>query len=174
MNTFLRSKIARVSPDGRTHATLNTLSRKSLSHPRARFLIVSLLLHALVPAAAGSRAVASCPDAQLRKRIVALKRSETPDGARFTLTSDSALDDYRSYAEGERLFVHVPRADLSSTRGELPPGRGFADLRVEQREDGLLISFRLQTGATVAVNQSFNRLDVVFVINEQMSRPRLV
>ncbi|HJU55324.1 MAG TPA: hypothetical protein VJ715_12155 [Pyrinomonadaceae bacterium] len=47
-------------------------------------------------------------------------------------------------------------------------------MRVEQREDGLLISFRLQTGATVSVNQSFNRLDVVFITNDEVSRPRLV
>ena len=167
MNTLLRPKTARVSPDRPTRATLNTLSPKSPGRLRARLLIVSLLLHALVPAVASSRAAASSIDVPQRKRVIALRRSETEDGARFTLTSDTVLDDYKSYAEGERLFVLVPRAALSSTRGEVTRGRGFADLRVEQREDGLLISFRLQTGATVAVNQNFNRLDVVFITNEQ-------
>lgn len=174
MNTLLRPKTARVSPDGLTRATLNTLSPKSHGRLRARFLIASLLLNALLPVVSSRvAAAASSPDVPTRKRVIALKRTETPDGARFTLTSDAVLDDYKSYAEGERLFVLVPRAALSSTRGELTHGRGFADMRVEQREDGLLISFRLQTGATVAVNQNFNRLDVVFIINEQLSRPRL-
>ena len=173
MNTLLRPKTARVSSNGQTRATLNTLSPKSPGRLRARLLIVSVLLHTLVPAVALSRAAASSVDVPQRKRVIALRRSETADGARFTLTSDSVLDDYKSYAEGERLFILVPRAALSSTRGEVTRGRGFADMRVEQREDGLLLSFRLQTGATVAVNQSFNRLDLIFVTNEEMSRPKL-
>ena len=165
MNTLLRPQTARVPSTDRTRAALDTPARKSTDRLRARLLIVSFLLHTL--AATGAPAVASSADVPPRKRLVVLRRGETQDGARFTLTSDSALDDYRSYAEGERLCVLVPRAGLSSTRGELGHARGFADLRVEQREDGLLISFRLQTGATVSVSQNFNRLDVVFVINER-------
>lgn len=148
MNTRLRPKTARAASADRT---------------RALILIFSLLLPAL-PATV-SPAAATPADATPRKRLVVLRRGETRDGARFTLTSDSPLDDYRSYAEGERLVVLVPRAGLSSTHGELAHARGFADLRVEERGGGLLISFRLQTGSTVSVSQNFNRLDVVFVIN---------
>ena len=173
MNTLLRPRHVRVLPDGLTRPAQNTLSPKSPRGPRARLLLISLLLNALVPAAVCPRAAASPADVPQRKRVVALRRSETPDGARFTLTSDSALDDYRSYAEGERLFILVPRASLASTRGRLAHRRGFADLRVEQREDGLVISFRLQTGATVAVSQTFNRLELVFITNEPAGRPRL-
>src|SRR5829696_6277090 len=115
MNTLLRPKTARVPPTRRTHAPLNTLSRKSHGRLRVRFLIASLLLHALLPAVP-SRAAASPMDVPASKRVIALRRSETSDGARFTLTSDSVLDDYKSYAEGERLFVLVPRASLSSAR----------------------------------------------------------
>src|SRR5215213_7453339 len=53
-----------------------------------------------------------------------------------------------------RVVVLIPRAGLSSTRGQLNHARGFTDLRVEEREADLLISFRLQTGATIAVNQN--------------------
>ncbi len=173
MNTLLRPKTARVPPTRRTHAPLNTLSPNSRGRLRVRFLIATLLVNVLLPAVP-SRAAASSSDVPRRKRVITLRRSETSDGARFRLTSDSVLDDYKSYVEGERLFVLVPRASLSSRRGELARGRGCADVRVEQREDGLLISFRLQTGATVSVNQSFNRLDVVFNTNDEMSRPRLV
>lgn len=156
MNTLLRPKTARAFPP--------ELTRKST----ASLLLVSLLLTAFA-----AQAAASSDLAPRKKRVVALKRTETPDGARFTLTSDSALDDYKSYAEGERLFVLVPLASLSSARGALARGRGFADLRLEEREDGLLISFLLQTGATVAVSQNFNRLELVFIVNEPASRPRL-
>src|SRR5215213_9230660 len=144
MNTLLRPKTA--------CAALDTPTRKSTGRPS--LLTISLLLLALAASAKGPRAAAATGDAPQRKRVVVLRRSETVDGARFTLTSDSVLDDYRSYAEGDRLVVLIPRAGLSSTRGQLNHARGFTDLRVEEREADLLISFRLQTGATIAVNQN--------------------
>lgn len=99
-----------------------------------------------------------------------LRRSDSPDGPRFTLTSDAPLDDYRSYAEGERLCVMIPQAALISTRNQ-ENGHAFADMRVEERDGDILLSFRLQSGATVAVNQNFNRLDVVFTTNERANQP---
>ena len=167
MNAFLRPKSARVPPCGRARFALDRPPRKYTW--RAGLLAVSLLLPALA-AAGDAPAAASAGDAPRPARVVALRRSETPDGARFTLTSDSPLDDYRSYAEGERLVVLVPRASLASTRGELAHARGFADMRVEQRPDALLVSFRLQAGATVSVSQNFNRLEVVFLVNEKLAR----
>jgi hypothetical protein len=101
-----------------------------------------------------------------RKRIVTLRRDDTAEGARFTFRSDSPLDDYRFYVEGERLFVLIPRCALIPAHRDAT-GRGFADMRVEERNDEVLLSFRLQPGATVAVNQNFNRLDVVFITNER-------
>ena len=166
MNTLLRPQTACVPPIEPDRASLYTPARKSAGRLRACLLAVSLLF-----AAPAAPADAASTDAPQRRRVVVLRRSETEDGARFTLTSDSPLDDYRSYAEGERLVVLVPRAALSSTRGELNHPRGFADLRVEEREAGLVISFRLQTGSTVAVSQNFNRLEVLFVTNEQPARP---
>lgn len=106
-----------------------------------------------------------------RKRLVMLRRNETPEGWRFTLTSDAPLGDYRSFAEGERVCVLIPQAAFVSTRGN-ESGRGFAEMRIEQRDENLMLSFRLQQGATVAVNQNFNRLDVIFMTNERANSAR--
>ena len=74
----------------------------------------------------------SIPASPRRRRLLALRRSETPDGVRLTLVSDAPLDDYRSYVEGERFFIHIPQAALISTQKN-PQGRGFADMQIEQR-----------------------------------------
>jgi hypothetical protein len=110
---------------------------------------------------------ASLPTNQQR-RILAFRRSETPDGVRLTLTSDTPLDDYRSYVEGERFFVHIPQAALA-IKQQNPQGRGFADLRIEQREDAIVISFRLQPGASVNIKQLFHQLHVIFYTNERQN-----
>jgi hypothetical protein len=102
-------------------------------------------------------------------RVVALRQRETKEGARLTLTSDAPLDDYSSYVEGERLFVLVPLTALAGAQGNWS-GRGFSDLRVEPRERDILLSFRLQVGASVHLRQHFNRLDIAFSVNEQESR----
>lgn len=113
-----------------------------------------------------SRALSSTPQ---RKRIVALRQSNTPDGSRLTVTSDSTLNDFSSYVEGERFFVLIPQATLTGAQ-QNGQGRGFADLRFEQRGDDVVLSFILQNGATVSFNQNFNRLDVVFITNEQANK----
>jgi hypothetical protein len=108
----------------------------------------------------------SIPANQRKKRILALRRSETPDGVRLTLVSDAPLDDYRSYVEGERFFIHIPQAAFINPQ-QNPQGRGFADMRIEQRDDDLVLSFRLQQGATVNIKQLFHQLHLVFYTNEQ-------
>jgi hypothetical protein len=104
------------------------------------------------------------------KRILAVRHNDLPDGARFTLTSDSQLDDYSSYVEGERFFVSVPQAVLINEQTELN-GHGFTEMRLEQRAEDVLLSFRLQQGATVNINQTFNRLDILFLTNERANKP---
>lgn len=108
----------------------------------------------------------SIPANSPRRRLLSLRRSDTSDGARLTLTSDTALDDYRSYVEGERFFVHLPQAALVNKQHNLQ-GRGFTDMQIEQRDDDLVLSFRLQPGATVNIKQLFHQLHVVFYTNEQ-------
>lgn len=104
-----------------------------------------------------------------KKRIAALRHSDTLEGSRFTVTSDSPLNDYSSYVEGERFFVLLPQATLMNPQKN-GGGRGFVDLRIEERDEDVLLSFILQPGATVNFSQVFNRLDVNFVTNEQANK----
>ena len=60
----------------------------------------------------------------------------------------------------------IPQAAFVS-QGRDESGRGFADMRVEQRDENVMLSFRLQQGSSVAVRQNFNRLEVVFMTNER-------
>jgi hypothetical protein len=175
MPTFLRALFVRtLSPDP-THALAPKLRRS----PRSRYaFLAALLLSALslngsaqalkpdsAPDIAAPAALAASHRTE-RKRLIMLRRHETQEGARLTLTSDAPLGDYRSFAEGERVCVMIPHAGFVSARGE-GNGRGFADMRIEQRDENVMLCFRLQQGATVGVNQNFNRLDVVFMTNEQ-------
>ena len=115
-----------------------------------------------------SNALATASQAKA-KRIVTLRHNDTMEGSRCTLTSDAQLGDYSSYVEGERFFVRVPQSTLVKTHGNAS-GRGFTDMRVEQSGDDVVISFLLQSGATVHLNQSFNRLEINFLTNERASK----
>jgi hypothetical protein len=181
MPTFLRSSnvytsiINSIHADASLRLRLTRLSRKTGLRAFIAFVLLLSLIAGtgaraavyhnsfslMIPRAAGSSL--SKPD---KKRILMLRRNESTDGARFTLMSDSPLDDYKSFAEGERVCVMIPQAAFVSTRNETT-GRGFTDMRIEQRDDDVMFSFRLQQGATVGVNQNFNRLDVVFITNER-------
>jgi hypothetical protein len=175
MPTFLRSSNVYTSAINSIHANTETRLRLTRCH---RAFTLSLLLFALISRASmqaasphgslsltASLAVSSLSKTY-KKRIIMLRRNESPDGARFTLMSDSPLGDYKSFAEGERVCVMIPQAAFIQTRSDAD-GRGFADMRIEQRDEDVVISFRLRQGATVAVNQNFNRLDVVFNTNER-------
>jgi hypothetical protein len=183
MPTFLRSLFVRTLSLNSTQALAQTRLRLIRSRRHRRAFVASLLLFALITsmdaqAAIGSRllrltnpaAVSSSPGMD-RKRIVMLRRNETPEGSRFTLTSDSPLTDYKSFVEAERVCIMIPQAAFVSARRD-ESGRGFADMRIEQRDENVMLSFRLQTGATVAVNQNFNRLDVIFMTNERANSAR--
>ena len=179
MKTFLRSLSARTPSTNHTHA----LSLKHMRLTRRRYLLGSLLLCA---ASTGTGAQTLKPDdapglttpvdyssshRPERKRIITLRRNETPEGARLTLMSDVPLTDYKSFAEADRVCVMIPQAAFVSALKDVS-GRGFAEMRIEQRDENVMLSFRLQQGATVAVNQHFNRLDVVFITNERANSAR--
>ena len=112
--------------------------------------------------------LSSSPWAQ-NKRIITARHNDTAEGSRFTLTSDSQIDDYSSYVEGERFLVQVPQAVLIGEQSDVS-GRGFADMRIEQRAEDVVLSFRLRQGATVSIGQNFNRLEVVFLTNDRTNR----
>lgn len=118
----------------------------------ALLLFVCLGLFALTPGAA-----------QLRnqRRITALQLGEAAEGSRVTVVSDSPLNDYEAFRRGDRFYVKIPLADFTSA---LPHFRanGFEDVQVQKAGDGLIVSFKLQPGASARVDQRGNRLDVIF------------
>lgn len=124
----------------------------------ASLCAVALLLCAAAPAVAQT----------VKKRVVTVRGGDTQEGSRLILMADSPLDDYSSYAEGERVFVVIARSSLAGARSSAR-GRGFYDMRVEQKGEDVSISFMLRQGATVRIGQSFNRLELTFFTNEQSS-----
>lgn len=97
------------------------------------------------------------------KRLIAPHLLDAPEGARVQVASDTPLNDYTSRLEGDNFYVLIPRASASFS--EMPAaGHGFTSARVEQHEDAVVLSFRLQAGASVTVSRGFNRLDVIFKI----------
>jgi hypothetical protein len=95
----------------------------------------------------------------LEKKNVSLIRStETADGSRITITSDAPLNDYSAYRSGDRYYIIIPDADAPRAGGLR--GRGFEDVQVSRRGNGVVISFKLQPGANARTEQRFNRIDV--------------
>ena len=96
-----------------------------------------------------------------QKRITALQLGYAAEGSRVTIVSDSALSDYEAFRRGDRFYVKIPLAEFKSA----PPhccASGFEDVQVQRVGDSLIVSFRLQPGATARVDQRSNRLDVIF------------
>jgi hypothetical protein len=118
----------------------------------ALLLCVGLVLSALTPAEAQSKS---------QRRVTALQLGDAPEGARVTIVSDSAINDYEAFRRGDRFYVKVPQADSASSLPHLRAD-GFEDVQVQKVGDGLLVSFKLQPGATARVDQRANKLDVVF------------
>lgn len=101
--------------------------------------------------------------AQLKnqKRVTALQLGEAAAGARVTIVSDSALNDYEAFRRGDRFYVKIPLAEFAAAQPTFR-GNGFEDVRVQKVGDSVVVSFKLQPGATARVDQRSNRLDVIF------------
>jgi hypothetical protein len=79
------------------------------------------------------------------------------------------LNDYEAFRRGDRFYVKIPLADLSSSLPHLRAD-GFDDVQVQKVGDSVVISFKLQPGASARVDQRSNRLDVIFSSPNRMSR----
>jgi hypothetical protein len=101
--------------------------------------------------------------AQLRnqRRVTAIQLGGASEGSRVTVVSDSALSDYEAFRRGNRFYLKLPLADLASVAPHFR-GDGFEDVQVQKTGDGLIVSFKLQPGASARVDQHGIRLDVVF------------
>ena len=98
-----------------------------------------------------------------QKRVTALQLGDAAAGARVTIVSDSALNDYEAFRRGDRFYVKIPLADFSAATPNFR-GNGFEDVRVQKVGDSVVVSFKLQPGATARVDQRSNRLDVIFSV----------
>jgi hypothetical protein len=96
------------------------------------------------------------------KRLMGLRSGLIGEGSRISVASDQPLSDYSAYRSNERFYIIIPHANASSLQSNVS-GPGFTDAQIEQRGDDVLISFRLETGASASVTQKFNRLDVLFI-----------
>ena len=141
--------------------SLNSIVRNNKRRGLVALSFVGLILLALVPGAA-----------QLRnpKRVIALRLGEAAEGSRVSIVADGALNDYEAFRRGDRFYVKIALADFTS----LPHLRadGFDDVQVQRVGDDLIVSFKLQPGATARVDQGSNRLDVVFSSPNRVLRTR--
>ncbi len=138
---------------------MKTNSLQSMFENRWRSIVAMLAIVGLSCAIAGSGS------AQLKnqKRVTALQLGESPEGARVTIVSDSALNDYEAFRRGDRFYVKIPIADLAAAMPSLH-GNGFEDMRAQRVGDSVIVSFKLQPGTTARVDQRSNRLDVIFSV----------
>jgi hypothetical protein len=97
------------------------------------------------------------------KRLTRLRRTDVPEGSRISVVADAPLNDYVSYRRGDDFFVVIPQAHAPVLGDELR-GRGLSGAEVARRGNDVLLSFHLEPGATVRINQNFNRLDMIFAM----------
>lgn len=93
------------------------------------------------------------------KPLALLRSSEFAGGARLTVTSDGPIGTYNTHQSDGRFYLKLAAVDGSVIEKGLR-GRGFEDLQVEQQGEDVLLSFRLQEGASAQVGKKFNRLDI--------------
>ena len=96
-----------------------------------------------------------------QKRVTAVQMGQASEGARVTVVSDSALNDYEAFRRGDRFYVKIPLADYTAAQPRFR-GDGFENVQVQKFGDGVVVSFKLQAGASARVDQRSNRLDVIF------------
>jgi hypothetical protein len=83
------------------------------------------------------------------------------EGARVTVNADAALNDYEAFRRGDRFYVKIPLAAFSFSQPRFH-GNGFDDVQVQKVGDSVVVSFKLQLGASARVEQHANRLEVIF------------
>lgn len=123
-----------------------------------------------VPASPARAVAHTLAPRAIQRRIAPLRSAETPEGTRVTVTSDAPLSDYAAYRSGVDFCVRIPQAETAEASEAAKPdaarravtGRGIASTVVEQVGGDVLLTFRLEAGATARVEQSFNRLEVIF------------
>ena len=140
------------------HCPMKTEHLKSIILENKQRSVVAVLLFVCL-----SLFVFTQGSAQLRdqRHVTAIQLGGAAEGSRVTVVSDSPLNDYEAFRRGERFYVKIPLADFVSVAPHFRAD-GFEDVQVQKVGDSLIVSFRLQAGATARVDQRGNHLDVVF------------
>lgn len=94
--------------------------------------------------------------------IVSLRLTTSSEGARIIVASDRVLSGYESYRRGDRFYVKLPVANLPNVGGM--HGRGFTDIKAQREGDSLLLSFRLEPGASAHLEQRANEIHLVITL----------
>lgn len=105
--------------------------------------------------------ISSSAQLKTQKHVTSVEMNQASEGARVTVISDSALNDYEAFRRGDRFYVKIPLAEFSFA----PPrfhGNGFDDVQIQKVGDSVVVSFKLQLAASAHVEQRANRLEVIF------------
>ncbi len=148
------------------HCPMKTEHLKSMILENRQRSVVALLLFVCL-----SLFVFTPGSAQLRdqRHVTAIQLGGAAEGSRVTVVSDSALNDYEAFRRGDRFYVRIPLAEFTAG----PPhfrGDGFEDVQVQKVGDSVVVSFKLQPGATARVDLHSNRLEVIFSSPNSMAR----
>ena len=91
--------------------------------------------------------------------VCARATAQVPSQSRVRVTAEAAITGYRSYRQGDRLYVLILSPVSPATDTSLLAG-GFEDLQVTQQGADLAISFRLDPSKSVAVQQKANVIEI--------------
>lgn len=105
--------------------------------------------------------ISSSAQLKAQKHVTSVEMVQAGEGARVTVNSDAALNDYEAFRRGDRFYVKIPLAEFSFSQPRFH-GNGFDDVQVQKVGDSVVVSFKLQLGASAHVEQHGNRLEVIF------------
>jgi len=105
--------------------------------------------------------ISSAAQLKAQKHVTSVEMNQASEGARVTVISDSPLNDYEAFRRGDRFYVKIPLAEFSFAQPRFH-GNGFDDVQVQKVGDSVVVSFKLQLGASAHVEQRANRLEVIF------------
>jgi hypothetical protein len=113
--------------------------------------------------------ISSSAQLKTQKHVTSLEIGQASEGARVTVISDLALNDYEAFRRGDRFYVKIPLAEFAFSQPRFH-GDGFDDVQVQKVGDSVVVSFKLQPGASAHVDQRSNRLDVIFTAPNRSHR----
>lgn len=113
--------------------------------------------------------ISSSAQLKTEKHVTSLQLGQAAEGARVTIISDEALNDYEAFRRGDRFYVRIPQAAFAFSQPTFH-GDGFDDVQVQKVGDSVVVSFKLQPGASARVDERSNRLDVIFTAPNRSQR----